>query len=94
MDYAARSGDVAVLRMMLEAGADKDLPDEEGATALIMSSQGGHKEIVRLLLNNRADPLLTDDCERTALMYACSGCRPLRHCTLAFAGPSRPQHDG
>ncbi|CAE7754310.1 unnamed protein product [Symbiodinium sp. CCMP2592] len=70
VNYAARSGDLAVLKMMLEAGADKDLPDEEGATALIMSSQEGHKEIVRLLLVHRADLTSTDDCERTALMHA------------------------
>ena len=52
---AAQSGHVEVVRLLLEAGADKDVADDDGATALMEAAYRGHVEVVRLLLEAGAD---------------------------------------
>jgi len=52
---AAYGGHTEVVRLLLEAGADPNLPEGEGVTALTIAAERGHAEIVRVLLTAGAD---------------------------------------
>ena len=51
---AALKGHLEVVRLLLEAGADKDSATTDGATALLEAAMAGHLEVVRLLLETGA----------------------------------------
>jgi len=54
---AARAGDVAVVRSLLDEGADVHIATRIGSyTPLHMASRGAHAEVVRLLLEAGANP--------------------------------------
>ena len=48
--YAARAGNVDIVRLLIHRGAEAEISDTEGWTALIWASRSGHPEIARLLL--------------------------------------------
>ena len=50
--WAARSGDAAVMRLLLEKGADVEAKDKDGWTALHCAARGGHDAVARLLINS------------------------------------------
>ena len=52
--HAAWNGDVAIVRLLLEAGADKDAA-WQNETALHLASRKGHLDIARVLLEAGAD---------------------------------------
>ena len=52
---AAQEGHYAVVRALLDAGADKDLANNVGATPLFFAAQMGREAIVRALLDAGAD---------------------------------------
>jgi ankyrin repeat protein len=47
---AAEAGNAQLVARLLGEGRDVNEADESGCTALIMASQDGHVEVVRLLL--------------------------------------------
>jgi uncharacterized protein len=47
---AGKHGHAAVVRLLLDRGADIDARDGEGHTALLVAGQGGHRDVVRLLV--------------------------------------------
>jgi ankyrin repeat protein len=47
---AAREGQVDIIRMLLEAGANKSWSDREGRTAAFYAAENGHNECLQLLL--------------------------------------------
>ncbi|KAM0872590.1 hypothetical protein ACQ4PT_038612 [Festuca glaucescens] len=51
MSYAAKEGNVQVMRYLLDRGGDPAMPDERGSTPLHSAALGGHCEAVRLLLS-------------------------------------------
>lgn len=55
LTQAARGGHMAVVRMLLAAGADPNIPEGEGVTALTVAAQAGHLEVVKALLAAGAD---------------------------------------
>lgn len=57
---------LAVVRILVEAGADINKPCEHGRTALHMAAAWGHLDIVEYLLEKGADPGLIADSEGTA----------------------------
>ena len=61
---------IDIIRLLIEYGANVNLQDKDGYTALVFASYNGHTEAVKLLLANGADPDLQDNNRRTALMYA------------------------
>jgi ankyrin repeat protein len=67
---AARSGDSAQIRQLLEAGADPNWVGEGGETALMAAARGGHLEAVQSLLAAGADVNAKDADEWTALFKA------------------------
>ena len=52
---AAVNGREAVVRLLLEAGADKEAKNNYGRTPLIIAAQKGREAVVRLLLEAGAD---------------------------------------
>ena len=52
---ASQRGHPEVVRLLLDASADKDKAARYGATALFIASLEGHHEVVRLLLQVSAD---------------------------------------
>lgn len=49
LHLAAHDGNTALVRLLLEAGAERRLTIESGESALDLARKGGHHEVVRLL---------------------------------------------
>ena len=54
--YAARAGCLGCVRTMVEAGADKDRPNPDGMTPMIMALDNGAPEVAHYLLEQGANP--------------------------------------
>ncbi len=67
---AASGGHIDTLEVLLKAGAQADIQDDEGVTALFKASEQGYITAVALLLAHQADPNLYDNIGRTPLMVA------------------------
>ena len=50
-----RASDITKIRELIKDGADVDVRNRYGVTPLLMASQNGHVEIVKLLLQAKAD---------------------------------------
>ena len=61
---------LAVVKRLLAAGADPDITDGEGQSALHQMVQVGHVATARALLEAGADPNLRDESGKAALHYA------------------------
>ena len=62
------------LKKMVEEGTvTEDEPNVDGVTALHVAAQGGHKEVVDILIEAGADVTVLDDEKRSALMLAVKG---------------------
>ncbi len=53
---AARNGDLAEVRRLVETGVPVDAGDPFGTTPLALAASGGHPEVARYLLEKGADP--------------------------------------
>lgn len=73
----ANSGffDPTVTTILLQAGADPNAADRDGATALMKASGYGLKQTVKILIDHHADVNKKDFKGRTALMHAAAGRR-------------------
>jgi ankyrin len=54
--FAARSGDVESIRLLLDGGADVNDALPDGTSALVLAAQSGNGPAARLLLSKGADP--------------------------------------
>jgi len=70
---AALTGNIEIVKSLLEQGVDVNGKDLEGLTALMLSSFNGHTDIVKLLLDNGALIEARDKVGRTAIMFASTG---------------------
>ena len=70
LTMASGQGLVAVVRVLLEAGVDKDLAAKNGFTALMFACGSSQAEVVRLLLEARADTSVADNNGFTAFSIA------------------------
>ena len=89
---AARQGEAAVLRPMLEAGLPINLRDEKGNTLLMLAAYHGHAPTVALLIDQGADPDARNDRDQTPL----AGVAFKGHLAVArqlLAGGADPQAD-
>lgn len=93
--FAARRGDVASARLLLDAGASVDDTAPDGASVLVVATHSGHTPLARLLLDRGANPnaaaagytalhaaVLTGDLEMVDALLA-HGARPNAQVTLA-----------
>lgn len=70
---ACLQGEMEKVQHYLQEDQDVNVQDEEGRTAMMLSSFNGHREVVELLLQNKAEVNTTDYMGRSALMYASTG---------------------
>jgi ankyrin repeat protein len=68
--YAARDGAVAAVRALADGGADMNLVDPEGTTALTLAIVNGHFDTAVALLEKGANPNIADKSGMTALYAA------------------------
>ena len=66
----SQDGHSWVGQILLKEGADPNIWNKDGATALMYASHNGHSEVVEILLEGGADPNIQKKDEATALMYA------------------------
>ena len=66
-DSSARS---KFTQLLLEKGADVNVKDEQGRTALSLACELGYLDVVKVLVQFNADPEITDTWGNSALMYA------------------------
>ena len=71
LKLAAASDNVAVVKLLLDKGANVDLTGEDGQTALMTACEYGNTKIAKLLLTKGAQAYLQDAQRKTALMYLC-----------------------
>ncbi|HMB92763.1 MAG TPA: ankyrin repeat domain-containing protein [Rhodothermales bacterium] len=57
---AARDRDAETVQHVLDAGGDVNACTGDGATLLIWAADGGHTDLIRMLLDAEADPDLMD----------------------------------
>jgi hypothetical protein len=93
---AAAAGQIHTARLLLARGARvEDRTAGSFETPLLEAAQMNHTEMVRLLLDHRANPNARDVMDRTALDWARmnqnSGMAELVRVRLAELGPGRPE---
>lgn len=71
--FAARSGDVATVRLILDAGADPNEGTTEHGNALVIAGASGHVDLALHLLAAGGDPNSADESGLTALHHAVGG---------------------
>jgi len=67
---ASHMGDVDVVKVLLEKGADVNIVGDKGVTPLMLASQLGYEGIVEMLLKAGADVNIVSEGGVTALMAA------------------------
>jgi len=68
--FAAESGDLLLVKMLVLNGADLELSYMEGTTPLLIAVLNGHFDVVHFLLEKGANPDHQDDYKGSALLYA------------------------
>jgi ankyrin repeat protein len=68
--YAARQGAMDSTRALLELGADPNLADPDGATALVLAIINAHYDLAAFLLEKGADPNIVDHEAKMGPLYA------------------------
>lgn len=76
LHYAASSGQVAIMKLLLEKYAFIDAQSPNGTTPLMMAAMYGSPESVKLLLDEGADPSMKNQQNMTAMDFAVRGQRP------------------
>merc|ERR1712216_328029 len=77
--FACLMGHLPVVRLLMHRGANVILPNHKGHTPLMAASKNDHPQVVRLLLQGRAQVNRSDTAFRdgepdgmTPLLYACA----------------------
>lgn len=66
----ASHGRFDTIRLLLEAGADINIQDEDGSTALMCAAEHGHMKIVKYLLAHPdCNPHITDNVSNTNKLW-------------------------
>jgi ankyrin repeat protein len=68
--YAARQNSLEAAKMLVKAGADLNLADPDGTSALVMAIVNAHYDLPIYLMEHGADPNIADKIGRTALYAA------------------------
>ncbi|MBN1834226.1 MAG: ankyrin repeat domain-containing protein [Spirochaetales bacterium] len=94
LTWAVRTGNRAGVDFLIDMGAEVDLPDRGGATALHAAVSAGREEIARILLHAGADPEAREAGGRTPLHVAADAGN-LKLCLMLLeAGADADAKDG
>ena len=66
--WVAEGGQSKAIQILLDAGADPDIQNEHGRTALHGAAALGRSEVVQILVDAGADPDIKDNNGETALV--------------------------
>jgi ankyrin repeat protein len=70
LHYAAASGSIPIIQRLLDESAFIDAESPNKTTPLMMAARGGHGAVVKLLLEEGADPALRNEAQMTAADFA------------------------
>lgn len=70
LSISASCGYEGIVKVLLESGADPNIPDDHGATPLLRAAESGHNTIIQILLHHEAGVDAVDRSNRTALFIA------------------------
>jgi ankyrin repeat protein len=88
LHVAAKSGHLSMLKLLIEKGANVNIQDESGNTALHYAAANGKKDAVKFLLEKSADPTIVNIKEQKAIDYSnIKGFNEITELLLKF-GPS------
>jgi ankyrin repeat protein len=87
--YAARQGSLDAARTLVDAGANLNLTDPDGSTALVLAIINSHYDTAALLAERGADPNIADASGMAAL-YAAVDMNTLGE---VYGHPGRPSSD-
>lgn len=73
LTFASASGEVEIVKLLLDRGADINIRDLEGVTPLIFAAAMGSLECVKILIQRGADINAQDEKGYTALIVAAEG---------------------
>ena len=68
--YAADGSHKSVVELLVEAGADANIKDKDGSTALLLTCFWGTEEVVRLLIKGGANVNIKDNEGRSPIDMA------------------------
>lgn len=71
LNWAARSGHVSMVVLLMQSGADPTSYDVEGFAAIHLATMFAHSNVVAYLIVKGIDPDMPDQNGVTALMHAC-----------------------
>ena len=94
LHYAASSGQLEIMKMLLEKYAFIDAQSPNGTTPLMMAAMYGSLDSVKLLLEEGADPLMKNQQGMTATQFAQRAQRPEAVDMLAAAVRSKQPNAG
>lgn len=94
LHYAASSGQLEIMKMLLEKYAFIDAQSPNGTTPLMMAAMYGSLDSVKLLLDEGADPLMKNQQGMTATQFAQRAQRQDAADLLAAAVRSKQPHAG
>lgn len=70
LHYAAASGSLPIIQRLLDESAFIDAESPNKTTPLMMAARGGHAAVIKLLLEEGADPKLKNEADMTAADFA------------------------
>jgi len=70
LHYAAASGSLLIIQRLLDESAFIDAESPNKTTPLMMAARGGHGAVIKLLLDEGADPKLKNEADMTAADFA------------------------
>ncbi|KAK4182277.1 hypothetical protein QBC35DRAFT_518914 [Podospora australis] len=70
LSWAGSNGHQAVVKLLLDGGADPNYEDDKGRAPLLYAAEGGHEDVIKLLLVEKASINAQDRIRTTALHWA------------------------
>ena len=70
---ACTAGNLTSVKILIDAGADANVVDNEGVTTMMSAAYQGHKEIVQLLIDMKVDVNQVAFSGGTAIMFSAAG---------------------
>ena len=83
-----------MVKLLIEAGANINIQDESGNTPLHYSAANGKKDVVKYLLDNKADASIVNVKEQKAIDYSnVKGFNEITELILKYAPSGRPEKE-